>query len=862
MPPRDPLPVDTVLPECVATLRRGDNLVVRAPTGSGKTTRLPPALLDLLAGTRPGGSESQIVLVEPRRMAARGAARRIAFERGVSLGGEVGYEVRFDRKATEATRLVAMTDGVLLRKLRDDPFLENVAVVVFDEFHERGLNTDLALAMCLRVRQTVRPDLRLVAMSATLDIERVARCLGTESRPAPIIEAQGRAYPVTTRYLSPIELADYFENSAPFPKFPPAIARAAATGARRMLDETAGDVLVFLPGVGEIRRTAEWLEGWAREAGGEVLALYGDLPSEEQDAVLVAGVRRRVILATNVAEASVTVPGVTAVVDTGLARMNRHDPGTGLDRLELSKISRASADQRSGRAGRVRPGTCLRLWTERDHAALPAETLPEVRRVDLSGPVLSLLAWGEADPAAFPWIEPPEADSLQAALALLERLGATYEGSITQTGAQLARLPLAPRLGRLVVEGGSLGHARTACLAAALLSERDPLERGAGRGRPAGHTSRSDLFDRVEAFEEGSRGGTWNRAAAETIRQVARQLEQEWPRLAITRTPGIVRAEEALGRAVLAAFPDRLARRREPGSPRAVLVGGRGVKLSPASAVGESDLFIALDIAGEGADAEVRTASAVAREWLPRERLSVREEPRFDPSRERVAVTRTTRWEDLVLESVDTGATDSPEVGECLFAAARLDRSRVLPKDDEFARFLARVRSLREWMPELGLPLIDDARFDEVLAQLCHGRRSFDELRDAPWLDYLRATLTPEQSRLLDREAPERIEVPSGSRIALEYEPGRAPVLAVRIQEVFGLLDTPRVAGGRIPVLLHLLAPNMRPQQVTSDLRSFWTTAYAEVRKELKRRYPKHAWPEDPWTARAEHRPGRPRPGG
>jgi ATP-dependent helicase HrpB len=858
VPPRDPLPVDAVLPECVATLRRGDNLVVRAPTGSGKTTRLPPAILDLIDGTRPGGPASQIVLVEPRRMAARGAARRIAFELGVPLGGEVGYEVRFDRKATDSTRLVVMTDGVLLRKLRDDPFLENVAVVLFDEFHERGLNADLALAMCLRVRNTVRPDLRLVAMSATLDTGRVAGCLGSDERLATIIEAEGRAFPVTTVYLSPVELAEYFENSASFPKFPQAIARAAATGARRMLDETAGDVLVFLPGVGEIRRTAELLEGWARAAGGEVLALYGDLPPEEQDAVLVAGARRRVILATNVAEASVTVPGVTAVVDTGLARVNHHDAGTGLDRLELAKISRASADQRAGRAGRVRPGTCLRLWTERDHASLPAETLPEVRRVDLSGPVLSLLAWGEADPSAFPWIEPPDEVSLQAALALLERLGAMRSGAITPLGQQLARLPLAPRLGRLVEAGTSLGQPRLACVAAALLSERDPFERGGGRPRPAGHLSQSDLFDRVEAFEEGSRGGTWNRAAAETIKQVARQLEQEVARLSIARDRGGVSAAEALGRAVLAAFPDRLAKRREAGSPRAVLVGGRGVKLSPASAVGESNLFVALDIAGDGADAEVRMASAVARDWLPRERLSTREEPRFDGTRERVAVTRATRWEDLVLESVETGATDSPEVAECLFAAARADRSRVLPGDEEFTRFLARVRSLREWMPELELPFFDDAGIDEVLESLCHGRRSFAELRAAPWLDYLRGGLTPEQARALDREAPERIEVPSGSRVVLEYEPGRAPVLAVRIQEVFGLLDTPRVAGGRVPVLLHLLGPNMRPQQVTSDLRSFWTTAYAEVRKELKRRYPKHSWPEDPWTARAERRPGRP----
>ncbi len=418
-----PLPVDSVLAKCVAVLRRGDNLVVRAPTGSGKTTRLPPVLLEAFPDGGRAGAASRVIVVEPRRMAARGAARRIAFERGWSLGEEVGYEVRFDRRATNSTRLVVMTDGVLLRKLRDDPFLDGVAAVVFDEFHERGLKADLALAMCVRVRQTVRPDLRLVAMSATLDTERVARFLGDGNRFASIVEASGRAFPVTTEYLTPVELGEYFENSAPFPKHPRGIARAAATGIRRLWDETDGDVLAFLPGVREIRRTAELLEGWVREAGAEVQALYGDLPPEEQDAVLVAGTRRRVVLATNVAEASVTVPGVTGVVDTGLARVNHHDPGTGLDRLELSKISRASADQRAGRAGRVRPGVCLRLWTDRDHASLARETLPEVRRVDLSGPVLSLLAWGEADVSVFPWIERPDEAALVNAVGLLERLG-------------------------------------------------------------------------------------------------------------------------------------------------------------------------------------------------------------------------------------------------------------------------------------------------------------------------------------------------------------------------------------------------------------------------------------------------------
>ncbi len=810
-----------------------------APTGAGKTTRVPPALL--AAGI---GGGRRIVMLEPRRIAARAAARRMAEENGWTLGGEIGYQIRFERRAGPDTRILVVTEGILVQMLQQDPFLEDVGAVIFDELHERNLQTDLSLAMARRVQREARPDLKLVAMSATLDPGPVAAFLGD----CPTLESRGRLHPIEISYLER-------------PDERPLAARIAA-GVRKALDAAAGDVLVFLPGVGEIQRTAEALAGLAAERNLAVLPLYGDLPAERQDAALRPLDRRKVVLATNVAETSITLDGVTAVVDSGLVRRLRFDPATGLDRLELGRISRASADQRAGRAGRQAPGICLRLWPAYEHATLPERESPEIARVDLAGPALQLLAWGERDLAAFDWFEAPAPEALTAALDLLRRLEAVGDHGVTSLGKTLARFPVHPRLARLLIEGHRAGRTREAALLAALLSERDPFPRSPARGSGPRRTSRSDLLDRLDALETLTPGGASFvfKARDQIAEIVRREMEGQKGQQGQQRQQG--QGEDALLRALLAAYPDRVARRREAGSPRGVMVGGRGVRLAEESAVLEAELFLCVDLdagrSGPFSEALVRKASALEPEWLAAGRLSTTVDLEFDAERERVAAWKRTRYEDLVIAEAEISAPDASETEKILAQAATDRLNRALSLDDpEVASFLARVRSLAEWMPELGLPRFTDGEIRALLPALAARRKSFAELRRAPLLATLQGTLSYAQLEAVRREAPERLEVPSGSRIKLVYEPGKPPVLAARIQELFGLAETPRVAGGRIPVLLHLLAPSGRPQQVTRDLRSFWENTYPQVRKELQGRYPKHAWPADPWNAKPERRPAR-----
>jgi ATP-dependent helicase HrpB len=834
-----PLPIDPILPRLIAALRQSPAVVLQAPPGAGKTTRVPPALLDaVLAGS------GRIVVLEPRRIAARAAARRMSAERGTTPGELFGWHVRFERQASRNTRVLAVTPGILLRQLQDDPFLDGTSVVIFDEFHERGLETDLALGMARLVQGNVRPDLKLVVMSATLEAADVAAYLGG----CPVVTSKGRTFPVDVRY----------EPKRDDDRWPKATARAVA----RVIDETPGDVLAFLPGVGEIRAAADDL---AEMIGDDalVLPLHGELPAEEQDRALMPQGRRKVVLATNVAETSVTVEGVTAVVDSGLARQLIYDPSVGLDRLELVNISRASADQRAGRAGRTQPGVCIRLWSEVSHRSRPAQTDPEIKRVDLAGAALQLLAMGE-HVETFPWLDPPNEHTVRQALELLEQLGVIGDGHLTELGRSLARLPVHPRLARLLLEGARLGEVRRVALAAALLSERDPFPRG-----PARHTTPSDLLDRVEALEgEGSPLEPANRNAARFVLRARDQLVRLME--GGGRSPNLpgphrfgdlcppMTSEEALGRSLLAAFPDRLCRRREPGSPRGIMVGGRGVKLAPSSGVTQAELFVAVDVDAGQAETLVRQASAVERTWLPPERLRESIDVEFDDTAGRVVGWKRVRFDDLVIEEKAANVPGEEQVTRVLIDGALRNLEKVLPAPDSPAgQFRTRVRCLRTWMPELGLPAYDDADLREVLAWLAPGCRSLDDVRRRDWEEALRGKLTHAQRQAVEREAPERIEAPSGSRISVAYEEGRPPVLAVRIQEVFGLADTPRVAGGRVKVLLHLLAPNYRPQQVTDDLASFWANTYPVIRKELRARYPKHAWPDDPLTAEAQSRPKR-----
>jgi len=800
-----PLPVDAVLDELTGALRATGAVVLKAPTGSGKTTRVPPALLD-------AGVQGTVLVLEPRRMAARAAARRIAAERGGRVGEEIGYQVRFERKAGKRTRLLVITEGILLRMLQDDPLLEGIGAVVFDEFHERSLNSDLALALAQRVRSEVRDDLQLVVMSATLDPAPIAAYLDD----ATVIETQGRSHPVEVEHFTPRQGA-YLEMTV-------------HSALLELVPRTQGDVLVFLPGAGEIERARRALLPRGERDGtepvfpqAEVLTLFGAMDAKAQDAVLEPGTNQRIILATNVAETSLTVPGVRAVIDSGLERVPRVDPSVGLPRLELVRIGRESADQRAGRAGRTAPGVCVRLWSQPEDARLAPRRTPEILRADLAGAVLQLLAFGERDVASFPWFEPPPAHALAAATTLLERLGALRDGRITRIGAAMARLPLHPRLARLVVAAKELGHGARLAHAAAQISEAGPRA-----------------------------------PDPRQIKRISAQLER-----LIGKTHARGSPEEAVLRGILAAYPDRVARRREPGSDRAVMVGGRGLKLgSERGLPTQATLFVAVDVdaggRGERAEARARRLSAIERAWLPEDRVRTVETAGFDTETGSVRGTRRVLYEDLVLEEVAIQLARGPLVEAALVEAAAANLSEALPLDaPDLVALRTRVACLRAWRPELDLPALDDEAVTALLPELVRGKRSFAELRKAPLLDHLRGRLTWPQLQVLDREAPERVEVPSGSRIRLRYEEGKAPVLAVRIQEAFGLLETPTVASGRVKVLMHLLAPNQRPQQITDDMPSFWANTYAGVRAELRRRYPKHAWPEDPYTAKAEHRPGR-----
>jgi ATP-dependent helicase HrpB len=831
------LPVAGVLADVVQA-SRGGAVVVTAPPGSGKTTLVPAAILDDLH------TDQTTVLIQPRRIAARAVARWIAKLRGCQLGREVGYQVRFDACATRDTRLLVVTTGILLRRLLDDVALEGVGAVVIDEFHERSVEMDLVLGLLVRIRQTLRPDLRIAVMSATLSATSVARLLGE----CPVIHAEGRRFPVHVRYLRRGE-------KRPLPDL-------VAERVPEALRDSPGHVLVFLPGVGEILRCQEALSGLAARHGHALLPLFGDLAADQQDRVLADLGQRKIILATNVAETSLTIEGVTAVIDSGQARQMRVSAATGLPRLELVPISQSSADQRAGRAGRTAPGVCWRLWDESSHKARPVAETPEVLRSDLAEPILQLVAVGEL--ADFPWLDSPPPDAVENARRLLMLLGAMDErDQITPLGKELARLPAHPRLGRLLLAGARRGVLRETSIAAALLSERDPFRAAQFNSRdsrePRIHRavrSRSDVVDRVIAIQAFYAGEPLrdpdlelNPGGAHTVLRAAEQLYHltDFPRAARAEHPDL-----ALMQSLLEAFPDRLAKLRPGTQDRALMVGGRGVRLEPSSRVRGEPLFLAIELNDRGGEARARIASAVERSWLPDERIHSCEELFFNPTRHQVEARARTYWADLLLEDVPVAITDLAAAAKLLAQHARHDLDGILPAADTAAgKLLARVSWLAAAMPELGLPSLNREDLEGMLPEVCHGLRSFDELRAVDWLSLLKARIGCDRFSEIDRLAPAELELPSGNRHQIVYDVGKAPVLAVRIQEVFGMRETPRVAGGRAPVLLHLLGPNGRPQQITSDLASFWQNGYPELRKELRRRYPKHAWPDDPATARA-----------
>jgi ATP-dependent helicase HrpB len=826
--------------------------VVVAPPGSGKTTRIPPALLE--AGVLRDG---RLLVLQPRRIAARAAAARIASERGWTLGREVGYQVRFENRSGRETRIHVITEGILTRRLQGDPFLDGVCGIVLDEFHERSIHTDLAIALLREVRETVRADLAVIVMSATLDPEPVSRFLGG----CPVVTAEGRPFPVEVSYLERPDRSPLHELTA----------RAL----RDSWKDSSGHALVFLPGIGEIRHVAREIEGFAHAAGALVTPLHGSLTLDQQEEALRPSARRKVVLATNIAETSLTIDGVDLVIDGGLARILRSDPRHGIDRLEVVRISKRSAEQRAGRAGRLGPGRAVRLWTRAEHAALPDEEVPEVRRVDLASVVLELRSWGAADPRAFRWFEAPDAAVLERAEELLLALGAisARRGALTAEGKLLLAIPAHPRISRMLIAAHEAGRLAEGAALAALIEEKDIVagdagwapSRRAGEKRP--ESGPSDLLVRLDLLEEAERLGFRRErlaplgvdAAAARGAARARDLVLRAARESLggEKTfgagPSARAGETALLRALLHGYPDRVCRRRAKGSDRARMTGGRGVVLARESVVRDEDLFLAVDLEegapGERLEARVWMASAVRRAWIEEDFPAfVREwtETAFDPALEKVRAFAAVRYRDLPLEEPRELRPDPAEAEKALAEAARERAEELFASGEESASWLQRVRWLREWMPELELPAFGAEELRGPAAAACAGRTSLAEVRRSDLAGVLKGSLSREQLAAVERHAPVEIEIPSGRKVRLTYEPGRPPVLAARLQELFGLERTPALAGGRAPVLLHILGPNYRPVQITQDIESFWRTTYAQVRKDLRARYPKHAWPEDP----------------
>jgi ATP-dependent helicase HrpB len=644
------------------------------------------------------------------------------------------------------------------------------------------------------------------------------------------------------------------------------IGEAAAWGIRKSLSEVEGDLLVFLPGQREIREAAEKVQAFAREKSLRILPLYGEQSLEEQDAALAAYSERKVILATNIAETSLTIAGVRGVVDTGWARKLRYDTGCGLNRLETERISEASATQRKGRAGREAEGYALRLWSP--SLALDAQDEPEIRRIELSALLLQMLAWGERELSRFPWVSAPSEVALEQSLELLALLAATKQGDLTEKGKKMAEIPLEPRLSAFLLEAQERGVAEDAAWLAALLSERHPFSQRLQEQTPR-HLSdiESDLLDQWSLLREVGEGASWASYNEERSYKRLHQIQQQL--LALLGVPArkkpasfsLGEREGHLARALLAGYVDRLALRRPQEPQRAILASGRGLRMAKSCQVKRAALFLALTLdAGkreERAEAWVQEASAVEESWLPRESLREEVAVYFDDERERVMGVKKRMFRHLVLHEQSIQPPED-KAASLLAEAAASQLGRALGLDEEKRQqFLLRLRLFSRWLPEWKTPAFDEAYLLERLPMWCEGKRSFQALREMPLEDLLLGDLTYAQATALREEIPERIEVPSGSLLQIEYREDAPPILAVRIQEIFGWYDTPCLAQGRVPLLLHLLAPNHRPQQITQDLRSFWKSAYPEIRKELKQRYPKHAWPDDPLTAKAERRPQR-----
>jgi ATP-dependent helicase HrpB len=838
------LPIHEVREDIVAALRNElrARLILESPTGSGKSTQVPQILLDNdLAGN------GEIVVLQPRRIAARMLAKRVAAERAGNVGDEIGYQVRFERVTGRNTRICYVTEGVLLRRLLKDPQLAAVSAIIFDEFHERHLQGDVMLAMSLALQEGVRPDLKIIVMSATLDSDALERHL----EPCRVVSSEGRAYPVEIKYFRPRTSTekDVWDMVA------------AALREEVIRSQLSGDVLVFLPGAYEIRRTMDVLQRMPQLKGFELRALYGQLSSRDQDAAMMPSKARKIVIATNVAETSLTIEGIRVVIDSGLARVAAFDPRRGINTLKIEKISRASADQRAGRAGRTASGVCIRLWSQRDHGVRQAALAPEIARLDLSETLLSLKAAGIAQIEEMRWLDPPEPGSLERALLLLKNLGAIDRdlGSITATGCKMVNFPAHPRFSRMLVEAEGQGCLAEAALCAALCQGRDLFLRGrkGSAARFSGTDDRSDFMPLIRAWLFAQRSGfDVSRCDSYDINaSVAREVGsvmQHFLRAAglgkdaLTIQEGEVDAEK-FAKVVLSGFSDNVARRRSAGTLSCEVVGGRRAKLRKESTVTVSEIVVAAEITEiEGRELNVilGKVSGVELDWLsdlyPHD-VEKFERCEYDTATRRVVNERGERFRDLVLYSKQSGEAPKDKAAEVL--AEEVVSGRLLLKgwNAKCMDWVARVGCLRKKFPELEFPEFDEESRLLVITEACHGGTSYKQIKDRPVWPALSKWLSPMHAASVEALAPGRIKLGNGREVKVTYLDGE-PKISMVLQRLYDVHETPVIGNGKIPVVVEILGPNQRPVQRTRDLVGFWENSYPEIRKQLKGRYPKHEW--------------------
>ena len=821
------LPIQTIIPALRTALAAG-SAVLSAPPGSGKTTIVPLALLH-----EPWLAEKKILILEPRRLAARAAAARMASLLDENVGQTVGYQIRFDRCISASTRIEVLTEGILTRRLQTDAILADVGLIIFDEFHERSIHADLALALCLDLCQ-LKEDLRLLVMSATLDAAPLARLLND----APILTSEGRTHEVRI---------DYLEREARG-----RIGMITARGISRALRERQGDILAFLPGAGEIRETQNLLRDEPANQGLVIAPLFGDLSQKEQVRAILPDPqgRRRIILATSIAETSLTIEGVDCIVDSGWSRLPSFDPGNGLGKLTTVRVSKAAADQRAGRAGRLGPGYCLRLWTQGEHHNLPLYHPPEIFNVDLANLVLELALWGVIDPGELRWLDPPRSGPYQQARELLVALNALdAAGRITATGRQLAALPLHPRLGHLLLKAQNMGQVALACDLAALLSERDLLRRN-------GPIATVDIGTRLHLLELWRQKGDANlfREGGDPV--LCRRIDQaarQWSKILgygkETRDAAVV------GALLVAAYPDRIARRRPGQRERYQLASGRVSCLAPADLLSASEYLVVPHLDAGQREGRIFLAESLEIDALRQHHghlLTTSEHVYWDDDSAKVAAIRRVFLGEIVIEENTIADCDPEATRKALLTGIRRMGLTCLPWDREARQTQARIHCLRTWQPNEEWPDLRDEALEKDLAWLepyLNGVSKAEQLKRINLAQIFNNRLDWEQQQQLARLVPAAMNVPSGSSIRIEYRIDEPPLLAVRIQELFGLAKTPTICDGKVPLLLHLLSPARRPIQVTTDLPGFWRRGYAEVKKELKGRYPKHYWPDNPLMA-------------